>query len=131
MTYRLWLDDRRMSPWGYDLRAKTADEAIWHIQNQPVVHASLDHDLASEHYDDAEDDTSTGYFSPPRIIDRSRYREKTGYAVLEWMRDSGLWVPDIGVHTRRGLAAAEMLAFIKRYAPPGVRGYRVELRRIV
>jgi hypothetical protein len=126
MTLRLWLDDRRLSPWGYDLQAKTANEAIWHIEHQPVVHVSLDHDLASEHYDDAASDAS----SPSRVIDRSRYREKTGYAVLEWMRDSGRWVPDIGVHTRRSLAAAEMLAFIRRFAPPHVRGYRVELTRI-
>jgi hypothetical protein len=129
MGVRLWLDDRRMSPWGYDLWAKTAEDAIWMLGHHPVDHVSLDHDLADEHYADAERDQS-GYMEPPRAIDRSRYRNKTGYAVIEWMRDSGVWPADIGVHTRRTRAAQEMLALLRRCAPAGVRFYRAELTRI-
>lgn len=32
---RLWLDDRRKPPWGYDLWAKTADEAIAMLELLP------------------------------------------------------------------------------------------------
>jgi len=46
---RLWLDDVRMSPWGYDLWAKTYDECVRLLEEHSVGHVSLDHDLGTEH----------------------------------------------------------------------------------
>ena len=129
MACRLWLDDKRMEPWGYDLRARTAREAIEMIQRHEVEHVSLDHDLADEHYADAVE-SSPGYGEPPRPIDRSKYREPTGYAVIEWMHATGHWIADIAIHTRNSKAAEEMMAKVRRCAPPWVRCTRVALVRI-
>jgi hypothetical protein len=121
---RLWLDDRRKPPWGYDLWAKTADQAIQMLQDHAVEHVSLDHDLAEEHYGDAGDG-SPGYGEPPQPIDRSRYRARTGYAVLEWMRDHNHWIVEIHIHTLNSRAADDMLAF-RKHAPPTVTFRRVK-----
>ena len=113
---RLWLDDRRKPPWGYDLWAKNAPQAIQMLQDHAVEHVSLDHDLHEEHYADVNG------LAP---IDRSKYRELTGYAVLEWMHANNRWVVDIHVHSLNGKGVADMLAFQDR-APSGVTFRRVK-----
>jgi len=119
MGNRLWLDDRRRPPWGYDLWAKTADQAIEMLLAHDVEHASLDHDLAEEHYEDGES------LEP---IDRTRYAHKTGYAVIEWMHTADHWVADIIVHTLNGRAADEMMEKVRRCAPAWVSCARVAFR---
>lgn len=42
---KLWLDDVRPMPMGYDVLAKTADEAIEYLKTGQVTEISLDHDL--------------------------------------------------------------------------------------
>src|SRR5271155_3815583 len=93
---RLWLDDRRKPPWGYDLHAKTYEECVEMLERygDQIVHVSLDHDLYDEHYEPEP----TGYMPAPPL-NRSKYKEKTGYAVVEWMVETGRWVLDISVHT--------------------------------
>lgn len=44
---KLWLDDARPLPAGFDLHAKTADEAIAFLEGGGITLASLDHDLGS------------------------------------------------------------------------------------
>jgi hypothetical protein len=114
LSKRLWLDDLRTAPWGYDLVAKTADECIEMLKTHVIRHCSLDHDLAPEHYPTE----STGYYEPP--IDRSAFKEKTGYDVLAWMQESGAWVPEIHVHTLNARGAEDMLAKLKNRAPEWV-----------
>lgn len=115
---RLWLDDKRTPPWGYELWAKTADEAIEMLQRHEVTHCSLDHDLADEHY-------------PAAIaggpIDRPFYTEKTGYAVLEWMHEHDRWVADISVHTMNPRGGDDMMAKLRNRAPAHVTFRRVRL----
>ena len=71
----LWLDDVR-KPWQHGYIgvtwAKTADEAITILSTQTVEFASLDHDLADEHY-------------PWADVQPKNYREKTGYDVVLWL----------------------------------------------
>ena len=64
---KLWLDDIRKPPWGYDLWAKTADECIEMLQRygDEITHASLDHDLADAHY---VSDVAGGYCSPLTVL---------------------------------------------------------------
>jgi hypothetical protein len=50
---RLWLDDQRPAPPGFDIVVSTAQEAIDAIQKGSVTYCSLDHDLA--------EDGGTGY----------------------------------------------------------------------
>lgn len=42
---KLWLDDVRSMPAGYDVWAKTADEAIEYLKTGQVTEISFDHDL--------------------------------------------------------------------------------------
>jgi len=117
----LWLDDMRLPPWGYDLWAKTADEAISLLEfhGGKVTHCSLDHDLADEHYA-AHHDNSGGYMDPVIPIDRSEYKEKTGYEVLEWMHEHDAWVSDVSVHTMNPKGRLDMLRKLEHRAPAHV-----------
>lgn len=51
---RLWLDDERKMPGGFDLHARTAAEAITVLETRRVSYVSLDHDLG-------DDAAGTGY----------------------------------------------------------------------
>lgn len=53
---KLWVDDERPMPEGFDYHAKTAAEAIAMIQQGTVTAISLDHDLGGLA------DYETGYF---------------------------------------------------------------------
>jgi hypothetical protein len=121
MGFRLWLDDKRPPPWGYDLWAKTADEAICMLQEHEVEHCSLDHDLHDSHYADAVGS------SPPTEIDRSGYTEKTGYEVLSWMHENDRWCPDISVHTMNPRGGDDMMNKLQNRAPKWVVFRRVWL----
>jgi hypothetical protein len=110
---RLWLDDIRKPPWGYDLWARTAAQCIEMLQAGDVVHVSLDHDLADEHYSN-------------QAADRSTFTEKTGFAVLEWMQAANRWVPDISVHTLNPKSGEDMMTELRNHAPAGVQFRRVK-----
>ena len=59
---RVWLDDLRLMPDGFDWWARTAAEAINVLATGRTTFISLDHDLAPEHYEgDAAPDTGTGH----------------------------------------------------------------------
>lgn len=45
---KLWLDDLRPKPSGYDAHAKTAEECIDIIEKNNVIVLSLDHDLGTK-----------------------------------------------------------------------------------
>lgn len=47
-VYRVWLDDERPMPEGYDTHVRTAKEAIELIESGRVSAISLDHDLGAE-----------------------------------------------------------------------------------
>lgn len=125
MGKRLWLDDTRKPPFGYDHWAKTALQAIAYLEAHEVEHCSLDHDLAEEHYPD-------GLVQDPKAppIDRSKYKELTGYAVIEWMETHNRWVPDITIHTLSMRGSREMLAKLRKAAPDHVEFRRVKPREL-
>lgn len=86
MPIDLWLDDIR-DPVKYGAAGftwvKTADEAIDLLRTGEVERASLDHDLAPEHY-------------PHSGIAPAEQKEKTGMDVVAWMVENGIW-PQYGV----------------------------------
>jgi len=91
---KLWLDDER-DPQEYGLTGwtwvKTADRAIWHLESGYVIQASLDHDLGDK--------------SIP---------EKTGYTVVCWMEEFGVWPCDgVSVHSMNPVGRAKMLEVIR------------------
>ena len=51
---KIWLDDERPMPDGFDVHARTFDEAISFIENNDVELISFDHDLGAE-------ENGTGY----------------------------------------------------------------------
>jgi hypothetical protein len=127
VAIKLFLDDERRCPIGYALHTKTAEEAITWLQTRTVWHVSLDHDLDSEHYEYGVRQDQPGYGMPPEPWPRDTFKVKTGYAVLEWMRDNDAWVPDIQVHSLSS-GANDMMAFIRKYAPRWVESRRVRIK---
>lgn len=113
---KLWLDDCRKPPFGYDLWAKTADEAIAYLEyyGDLITHCSLDHDLADEHFM-----SGNNYMSD--YLDREKYKEKTGYEVIVWMVQHDKWVPDITVHTMNPTGGKDMINLLIGRAPDGVK----------
>ena len=112
---RLYLDDVRKPPVGWTL-VKTADQCISMLESGIVEQLSLDHDLAEEHYVEENwkfiDDN--GYTGP---LDRKNYREKTGYAVVEWMIENNVWPKLVIVHSMNPVGRANMLSAIRTHAP--------------
>jgi|SRR5579859_1576071 len=101
---KLWLDDVR-EPWKFGAVgfhwAKTADEAIELLKTGKVTFASLDHDLAWEHY--SWNDTG------------EPYKEKTGYDVVCWMEENNVWPKDgVVVHSMNPVGRVKMEEVIRR-----------------
>jgi hypothetical protein len=115
MSIYLWLDDERKPPslsdsgipWTW---AKTADEAIEYLKTGEVVFASLDHDLADEHYYENSKAQQEG-----RPLDTSACKEKTGMSVIDWMEEQNVWPKDgVRVHTLNGQARERMLSVVNK-----------------
>jgi hypothetical protein len=116
---RIYLDDQRRAPFGWDL-VKTADDCIARLSTGKVVELSLDHDLAEEHYErvvlETVDANPDGYQEF-----REAFREKTGYSVVQWMIEHGVWPELIILHTMNPVGRADMRRAIERYAPEHVK----------
>lgn len=128
-SLKLWLDDLRRMPVGYSVLAKTVEEAISWLQARVIWHVSLDHDLADEHYEEGTRLDNLPYNEGGGAWDRSKFTVKTGYAVLEWMRDNDAWVPDIQVHSLSS-GGNDMMAFMRKHAPEWVEFRRVKPKEI-
>lgn len=98
----LWLDDvREPARHGFvgATWAKTAEQAIRHLATGRVEFASLDHDLS--------EDASIG---------RPKPDEKTGYTVVCWMEENGVWPRDgVRVHSMNPAGKQKMQQAIGRH----------------
>lgn len=105
-SIKLWLDDVR-EPWkhgalGYQW-AKSADEAIEWLKTGRVTFASLDHDLAWEHY-------------PGSGVGEKDYVEQTGYTVICWMEEHDVWPKDgVRIHSMNDVGRPKMVKVIERH----------------
>lgn len=90
----LWLDDKRDPPAGW-VWVKTAQDAIAQLQTGLVEWVSLDHDLGP------------------------RDKCGTGYHVVRYMIEYGVWPPYVTVHSGNSVEHPKMLADLKRYHPLG------------
>lgn len=101
---RLWLDDlrdpRRFGRIGGWTWAKTYDEAIALLESCDVIEASLDHDLSIS-------DT----LGMPK-------GEKTGYDVVCWMEEHGVWPKRVTIHSMNPAGAQRMRLAIERAGVP-------------
>lgn len=111
---KLWLDDAR-PPHKYGCAgwtwAKTYEEAVAALESGRVTEASLDHDL-----------------SEMATIGQATPGEKTGYHVIRWMEEHGVWpVNGVVVHSMNPVGARRMVeALVKRYG-----GHSDEYRRVL
>lgn len=97
---RLWLDDVRNPArfgrigWTW---AKTYEEAVALLETGKVIEASLDHDLTIQQTIGEHDG------------------ERTGYDVVLWMEEHGVWPPEgCHVHSMNPSGAARMRQAIER-----------------
>ncbi len=91
MGIRVWLDDKRPMPKGFDVFAMTAPEAIRYLETEEVSIVSLDHDLGAEN--------GTGYDVATYIEKRAHNRTLPR---LEWH-----------VHSANPVGAARMRAALE------------------
>lgn len=99
---KLWLDDirdpARMGWIGWTW-VKTADEAIALLATGEVFEASLDHDLSVA--------ATMGMPAPA---------ERTGYTVVCWMEEHGVWPPGgVRVHSINPVGRRRMLDVIAKF----------------
>lgn len=89
---KVWLDDERPMPDGYDVHVRTASEAIDLLKTGQVTRMSLDHDLG-----------------PPEA--------GTGYDVAKWIEEAAFhgWIPTMqfGVHTANPVGRANMVSCLQ------------------
>lgn len=114
----LWLDDERKPPsftqcnlhW---TAVKTYQEAIEALMTGTVEFASLDHDLADEHYFAYFNfDEATG--DPLKMTEKCR--EKTGYDVLLWMEENNIWPKEgVRIHTANAVRKPIMLDIVRKH----------------
>lgn len=113
---RLWLDDIRNplenGAIGFTW-VKTADEAIFQLSRNNsdelmlVTFASLDHDLAPEHYPWNE--------NWAKSLD-PKNRPKDGYEVVLFMEQTGRWPKDgVRVHSMNPVGRARMEQVVKKH----------------
>jgi hypothetical protein len=69
---RLWLDDQRPAPSGFELVVSTAQDAISALRSSQVTYCSLDHDLS--------------YTPPAGVVDDGI--TGTGYEVAKWIEEA-------------------------------------------
>jgi hypothetical protein len=135
----LWLDDdleRRKPPsfgtcgihWTW---AKTAAEAIHLIQTENVVWASLDHDLADEHYFYFHSKLRECHEKGHQLVDdmcnhclllkgdplwdTMQFTEQTGMSVIDYMEEHDKWpVHGVRIHTMNPGKKIAMLYLVNR-----------------
>lgn len=110
---KLYLDDIRDPYVGWDL-ARNYDAAVAMVlaceaRGETWEHASLDHDLAFEHYD--------AFFEGR---DPDSFREKTGMDFVDWMVMHNKWpINKPTVHSANPVGKRRMEMTIERYGPYG------------
>lgn len=119
---RMFFDDERKKPFGFDFHAKTVEQAIDILKEHTIWHVSLDHDLCEVHYA-WQSKENEGKPWPRKNM------PPTGFAVLEWMHENDAWVPLILVHSL-STGAQDMMDFIRKNAPDWVTARRVKPKEI-
>jgi hypothetical protein len=115
---KLFLDDVRTPPAFGWVVARTADEAIDYLKTHEVYFASLDHDLADEHYPWNAIPNLPNQDDWPEHMNRYpvQFKEKTGYDVILWMEENNVW-PSHGVicHSMNPVGRQRINAVIEKH----------------
>lgn len=94
-AYRLWIDDERPMPLGYNKNARTSEEALAILREaialaHPLELVSFDHDLGG-------DDTTR--------------------RILTWMIENDFWPDTIRIHTANPIGLDWLRGTAERYSP--------------
>ena len=116
----LWVDDdpERKPPTFTDCGlhwtwAYSYDEAVEALKTGTVEFASLDHDLADEHY--------IAYFSfneetGDALKMTDNCKEKTGWDILLWMEENNVWPKEgIRIHTMNHVRKPIMIEMVEKH----------------
>ena len=93
---KIWVDDVRPMPDGFDFWAKTYQEAIeiiqtWKLNNWIIDAVSLDNDLGEDSLE--------------------------GRKIVLWFAENDYWPREVAVHSANVVAHEYMLGMISRYKP--------------
>lgn len=109
---RLWLDDVRPAPRGYDW-AKNYSQAVQMMSETLYDEVSLDHDLADWQYAAMRDSHGGEH-------DYTRGRqERTGYHVALWMVEHSYYPRLIAVHSLNPVGSKAMIQLLQSSHPDG------------
>jgi hypothetical protein len=98
MERKLYLDDLRPCPIGWDC-VRSFDAFVAYIQEHGVPSViSFDHDLSFDHYPFNET-------NPTLNIPYDTYKEKTGFHCAKWLTEQNLPVNEIRVHSANPVGA--------------------------
>ena len=100
---RLYLDDVRPTPEGYDLRAYSSEEAKKILSDEEISFASLDHDLYMRDYN-----WSNFPYGMP----------ETGHDVVKYMVEHNIWPPEgLRIHTDYAHGRENMMELVDEHGP--------------
>jgi hypothetical protein len=118
---RVWLDDSRPPPPGYDFVARTAAAAIKMLASGLVKEISLDHDLSlcGEHCIEDSSGKVRCVLGRPMLDFCPCPCHDTGYTVVCWMEENKVWPATVRIHTSNPVGRSKMEAAILASAPPG------------
>lgn len=116
---RLFLDDVRPRPDGWAVaRSFGQFERILELYGVPAT-ISFDHDLGMEHYKDAND----------KVIDYSKYTEKTGYDCAKLLVERNEFPKLAIVHSWNSAGAMNIANLLSPHCPVVIQAYRPDYYR--
>ncbi len=96
----LWHDDVRLPSQKFNLWARTNDEAKKFLEEEEIIHISLDHDLGGHDLDP---------HAPETWLFRGPDDGETGHDLLLWMIKTGHMPPFITIHSWNPAGARKMM----------------------
>jgi hypothetical protein len=119
---KLFLDDMRPAPSGWDL-VRSYQEFVDYVDKLGVPQViSFDHDLGFEHYPFGEQD-------PTERIPYEQYTEKTGYHCAQYLVGKGQFPETAIVHSFNIVGARNIAHLLGRHCEVIVAPYRSEAAR--
>lgn len=111
---KLWIDDVRPAPEGWEWATNYAD-AIEAFEANQITDASFDHDLGFYHGGETVTWDHTTW--PFKGADY-RHSDPTGYDLIRWVAECGRWpTKSCAVHSMNPVGFANIAATIERYGP--------------
>jgi hypothetical protein len=117
MTAKLYVDDNRKSPHGWEV-ARNAEEAKLHLLHHPVDDISLDYDLDMPECNKCQFVCGLREGACRHGCDCHGEGDETGLHLLHWIHKHNAWPKNPPtVHSHNLVGAMKMKKFIQDYYP--------------